>query len=138
MTHPTAPVLLFREKIGSRGSSSEAVTDHLAFTYLDDRKLLAVPMTICEGGGDGVAGDKLTFSGLVVYQVGVESGFRRLGGVNHGTEGASCNGWWSSSTSTVKRSIFMDDLVFSIAADRMKVQKMKHFGEDVADISLLP
>ena len=48
----------------------------------------------------------------------------------------SCSNWWSAANSAVKRSIFMDDLVFSIATDRMKVQRLHEFGYDVADISL--
>jgi uncharacterized secreted protein with C-terminal beta-propeller domain len=138
VTRPTEPVLLYKEKIGTRGSSSAAITDHLAFNYFDDRKLLAIPMTICEGGGDGTFGDRLAFSGLLVYDVTVEHGFRRLGGVDHGTQGASCQTWWSHASSQVKRSIFMDDLVFSIASDRMKIQRMSHLGSDLAAITLDP
>ncbi len=138
VSHPTEPVLLHKEKIGTRGSSSEAATDHLAFNYFAEKNLLALPMTVCEGGGDGTYGDRLAFSGLLVYDVTVEGGFRRLGGVDHGTRGASCQTWWASATSQVERSIFMDDLVFSIATDRMKVQKLGQLGRDVADISLEP
>jgi hypothetical protein len=36
----------------------------------------------------------------------------------------------------VKRSVFLDDLVYSIASDRVKVQRMGRFGEDLADLSL--
>jgi len=138
VTKPTEPVLLHREKIGTRGSSSQAATDHLAFTYLDDRKLLAIPMTVCEGGGDGTFGDRLTFSGLLVYRVTLDGGFARLGGVDHGKAGASCRAWWSEGHSDVKRSIFMDDLVFSISQRLMKVEKMSRFGQDVASIALGP
>jgi Beta propeller domain len=127
-----------REKIGTRGSSSQAATDHLAFTYLDDRKLLAIPMTICEGGGDGTFGDRLTFSGLLVYRVTLEGGFARLGDVDHGKAGASCRAWWSEGHSDVKRSLFMDDLVFSISQRLMKVEKMSRFGQDVASVALGP
>ena len=95
-------------------------------------------MTICEGGGDGTFGDRLAFSGLLVYGVSIDGGFKRLGGVDHGKRGANCNAWWSNATSSVKRSIFMDDLVFSIATDRMKVQHMSHFGDDLADLALIP
>jgi hypothetical protein len=136
VTNPTDPQLVHKEKIGTRGSSSEAATDHLAFNFFADRGLLAIPMTICEGGGDGTNGDQMTFSGLLVYDVSIERGFRRLGGVDHGTKGTRCGTWWSNASSAVKRSIFMDDLVFSIATDRMKVQRMPEFGYDVADISL--
>ncbi len=87
VTKPTEPALLFKEKIGTRGSSSEAATDHLAFNYFEEKKLLAIPMTECEGGGDGTYGTKLAFSGLLVYDVSIERGFKRLGGVDHGKSG---------------------------------------------------
>jgi hypothetical protein len=136
VTRPTEPALLFKEKIGTRGSSSEAATDHLAFNYFAEHNLLALPATICEGGGDGTFGDRLAFSGLLVYEVTTERGFRRLGGVDHGKAGAACGTWWSAAASSVKRSLFMDDLVFSIASDRMKVQRLAKLGEDVADIAM--
>jgi hypothetical protein len=138
VTKPTEPKLLHKEKIGTRGSSSEAATNHLAFNYFADRKLLAIPMTVCEGGGDGTNGNTLAFSGLYVYEVGVEHGFHRLGGVDHGTRGVNCSVWWSKAESAVKRSVFLDDLVYSIATDRVKVQRLASLGSDVADISLMP
>jgi hypothetical protein len=95
-------------------------------------------MTLCDGGGDGSNGHDLSFAGLVVYRVGIDRGFERLGGIAHAKEGSSCSTWWSKATSTVKRSVFLDDLVYSMAMDRVKVQRMGAFGKDVADLSLLP
>ncbi|MBX3226194.1 MAG: beta-propeller domain-containing protein [Labilithrix sp.] len=132
---PTNPKLTHKETIGTRGSSSEAATNHLAFNWLPSEGLLAVPMTICEGGGNGSFGSNLAFSGLLVYDVDVERGFTRLGGVDHGARGANCQTWWSNANSVVKRSVFLDDLVYSIAEDRAKVQKIDHFGKDLADLS---
>ena len=134
VTNPIDPKLLYKEKIGSRGSSSEAATNHLAFNYFAEKHLLAIPMTECSGGGDGQFGDKLEFSGLYVYDVTLENGFKRLGGIDHGKQGVSCSTWWSHASSTVQRSVFLDDLVYSIAGDRVKVQRLGHFGEDVADM----
>jgi uncharacterized secreted protein with C-terminal beta-propeller domain len=136
VSNPTEPKLLHKEVIGTRGSSSEAATDHLAFNYFPERGLLGVPMTICEGGDDGRFGQNMTFSGLLVFAVSVESGFERRGGVNHGEAGATCGRWWSQAGSAVKRSIFLDDLVYSIAPDRAKVQKLGALGKDVADLPL--
>jgi hypothetical protein len=135
VTSPTEPKLLHKEKIGTRGSSSEALTDHLAFNYLPSRGLLAIPMTVCEGGGDGRFGGKLAFSGLYVYGVDVAKGFTRLGAVDHGTMHDACSRWWSRAGSQVKRSVFLDDLVYSISDDRVKVQSLEHLGLDVADLS---
>ncbi len=85
-----------------------------------------------------MAGNEMTFSGLLVYDVSVEKGFTRLGGINHGSKGAHCGSWWSNASSAVKRSIFLDELVYSIATDKLKVQRMGRLGEDVADIALMP
>lgn len=133
---PTDPKLLFREKIGSRGSGSDAAMDHLAFNYFGERGLLAIPATICEGGGDGQNGTRVSFSGLLVYNVDVKGGFKRLGGVDHGASGADCNSWWSSSSSAVKRSVFLDDLVYSIANDHVKAQRLARLGTDLADLDM--
>lgn len=130
----TDPKLLFREKIGTRGSGSAAATDHLAFNYFGERGLLAIPATVCAGGGNGQRGN-LEFSGLLVYDVNVERGFHRLGSVDHG-RGGDCNLWWSNSNSHVQRSVFLDDLVYSIATDRAKVQSLHKLGTDVADLDL--
>ena len=133
---PTEPQLLWKEKIGTRGSSSEAATNHLAFNWFAQEKLLAIPMTICEGGGDGRNGNSLAFSGLLVYDVDIAKGFTRRGGIDHGKAGASCGTWWSNANSAVKRSVFVDNLVYSIATDRMKVQRKNELGVDVADLRL--
>jgi len=45
---------------------------------------------------------------------------------------------WASSTSVVKRSVFLDDLVYSIAENRAKVQRIDRLGFDVADLQLGP
>ena len=67
----------------------------------------------------------------------VRDGFRRLGGVQHGSQGVSCSNWWTQANSVVKRSVFLGNLVYSIASDRVKVQRLGKLGRDVADIGLL-
>jgi uncharacterized secreted protein with C-terminal beta-propeller domain len=138
VTKPTEPKLLHRQKLGSRGSASSATSDHHAFNYLPEKGLLALPLTECAGGGDGVAGSAVTFAGLAIFRVSNEKGFERLGGVEHDPSRAHCGQWWSRSTSDVKRSVFVDDLVYSMATDRLKVQRMGAFGKDVADLRLAP
>ena len=137
------PKLLHKEVIGTRGSTSDAATDHLAFTYFPQRKLLGVPIVICEGGHDGMYGSKMTFSGLLVYKVDIEDGFDRLGGVPHSGPDQShnaCSNWWTRSNSHVKRSVFMsdkeNDFVYSIALDKIEVSNLDDLEHPIAEVDL--
>jgi len=127
------PSLIHKEVIGTRGTSSEAATNHLAFNFFRPRDLLAVPMAICEGGSGGSYGDNMSFNGLMIYNVTANDGFNYLGGVDHQIEG-SCSNWWTNANSGVKRSIFMDDYVYSVAEHEIRIQKVGQFGEDIAVI----
>ena len=138
--NPSDPRLLHREVIGTRGASSEALTDHLAFTFFAARNLLALPMTICAGsGGGGTYGNTMTFSGLMVYDATVAGGFNLRGRVAHprGAD-ASCSSWWTNASSEVKRSVFMDDHVFSVSESRVKVNRIDNLGVDLATVPFTP
>jgi len=135
------PRLAFKASIGTRGTSSEALTNHLAFNYFAPAGLLAVPMTICEGAtGSGSFGDRMTFTGLQVWDVSTATGFSLRGGVAHvptaqaGTR--SCGSWWTDAKTEVKRSIFMDDYVLSIARDIIHIQDVRSLGTDVNAVPL--
>lgn len=141
VSDPSAPALMHKTVIGTRGSSSEALTNHLAFTLFQNK--LAVPMTICEGGGDGRTGTNMTFSGLIVYDVSLDKGVVEHGrvahpGSNNMYNNAGCNNWWTRAGSTVQRSVFMDDYIYSIAFDIVRVQRLSAMGSDVASVPLAP
>jgi hypothetical protein len=135
------PTLLHRELIGTRGSTSDAATDHLAFNFFPPRDLLALPMVICEGGDGGRYGDRMTFSGLLVYEVTILDGFAALGRVSHADTASiadvTCSNWWTASNSQVQRSIFMEDYVYSVAPDAIKVNHLDALGEDLAVVDLI-
>ena len=118
-----APSLLHKEEIGTRGSASDAAVNHLAFNYHAPRQLLAVPLLICEDSDS--YGSRVSFDGLRVYQVTPEDGFTLLGGIPHSEPRelgwSDCGSWWSQSSSPVERSVFLEDWVFSIAADKIQV-----------------
>ncbi len=138
------PLLTHKEIIGTRGSTSDAATNHLAFNYFAPKGLLAIPITVCEdSGGGGSYGDTMTFSGLLVYDVSVEGGFSLRGGVAHVDPDevedhySYCSNWWTDSNSIVKRSVFMEDFVYSVAPTRIKIQDLDALGEDLVDLNLI-
>jgi len=141
---PTNPTLVQRYKIGTRGSSSDALTDHLAFNYFAPLKMLAVPMTICEGGGDGTFGDVLTFSGLMLFDIDAQTGISEHGRVpypvpdlsTYNGGNVSCSNWWTEASSDVKRSIFMERYVYAISDELLKVESVDALGTDLQSIDL--
>jgi hypothetical protein len=143
---PKKPELLQREVVGTRGSSSEALTDHLAFNYFAAKKMLAIPMTICEGGGNGMFGDVMTFTGLLVYDVSIEDGFSLHGRVPHPAPSGyyasgystSCSSWWTQASSPVKRSAFIEDYVSSLGDALAKISPLDDLSEDAASFPVGP
>jgi hypothetical protein len=135
------PLLMHKTVIGTRGSASEALMNHLAFNYFPSKSLLALPMTICEGGDDGVYGDELTFSGLMVFDVSLESGITEKGRMPFvspsSVSGQSCGTWWASSTSDVKRSIFMDDYAIGISDSLYQVASVEDLSGVLQSLPLV-
>ncbi len=137
VTDPSQPTLAHKHVIGTRGSSSEALTNHLAFTWYPEESLLALPMTICEGGGDGTYGQTMTFAGLMVFDATIDSGFAEHGRVAHTLDPhASCYNWWTQASSTVKRSLFLDNFVYSISDAELKVRDVGALGTELVTVPL--
>ena len=52
------------------------------------------------------------------------------------TWSGKCNNWWTESASTVQRSVFMEDWVFSIAPDLVKVAHIDDLAHPAVSIPL--
>lgn len=144
VSDPQHPALTHKEVIGTRGSSSEALTNHLAFNYFAPMNLLAFPITVCEdASGGGSYGLNMTFSGLMVYDVTTAGGFKAKGKVAHPTDPTSggydssgCSNWWTQASSKVKRSVIMDNFVFSVSDDLIKVNDLNALSTDLVAIPI--
>ncbi len=138
VSNPKDPRLVHKHVIGTRGSSSEALTNHLAFNYYAPKEALLLPMTICEGGDPNRGGHgSMTFSGLMVFDTTAAQGFKERGRVLHPAgAGVDCGNWWTNATSQVKRSVVMEDFVYSISDSRIKVNRLGDLTAEVAAVSL--
>jgi hypothetical protein len=135
------PTVLHKLFIGTRGSSSEALTNHLAFNYFAPKKMLAIPLTICEGGGNGTYGDTLTFSGLMAFDVSLETGIAEHGRMPFASPSGTpvvngCNTWWTDATSLVKRSVFMDDWIYGISDTELRVSALASMSTVLQTVTL--
>ena len=133
----TAPALAHKHVIGTRGSSSEALTNHLAFTWYPEYALLSIPMTVCEGGDDGRYGKDMTFSGLMLFDASVAAGFAEHGRVAHPpSDQIDCGNWWTDAKSVVRRSLFLDNYVYSISDSHLKVRDVNALATPLVDLDL--
>lgn len=134
------PNLIHKEVIGTRGSTSDAATNHLAFNYYGTRDMLALPMMICEG--EAIFDAQMTFNGLLVYDVTAERGFSQLGGIqsgpveSDGDEWGACSSWWTRGDSKVDRSVFMEDYVYAISKELINVASTNKLDEVLAEVEL--
>lgn len=79
------PTLLHSVKIGDRGTESEALQDHKAFSFWSERNLLALPVTLLEFTTPPEAPwsyGEFSFRGVYVYRVTPENGFDLRGRVD--------------------------------------------------------
>ncbi len=150
---PTDPQLKFKHVIGTRGSSSEALNNHLAFTYYAPKDIVAIPITVCEESqGGGSYGMNMTFSGLMVFNVTTAAGFSLRGQVPFPAADAQpdpygdpwadpyagnmCTNWWTQASSEVKRSLIIDNFVYSISPTTLKVNDLDDLAVDLVSLPL--
>jgi uncharacterized secreted protein with C-terminal beta-propeller domain len=136
------PKLAWKTVIGTRGSNSEALTNHLAFNYFAPKKMLALPITVCEGGGNGVYAQDLTFAGLMVFDISLDTGISEHGRLpfldpSTVSANANCDEWWTDSKSLVKRSIFMDDWIYGLSDAQLRVAALSNMSSVLQTVALV-
>ncbi len=128
------PILLHKEMIGDRGTSSEALYNHKAFTFWAANDLLALPIDLYEHLSPPAFpyeyGTK-TFQGLYVYQVSSASGFSLLGRISTERTGGT-----TFSSSPWTRGIFVDQQVYAVTDDAVRSAQIGDIGGSVQTLIL--
>ncbi|MDP9000518.1 MAG: beta-propeller domain-containing protein, partial [Myxococcota bacterium] len=116
VTDPLAPALQYKYVYdGGEYATTEAMDNHKAFTYFDDKKLLAFPYV-----HQGTYGSYGPSSTLEVFKIGVAEGIAKVGSVSHspllaplpnGNYGY-CGGYFDGA---VRRGVFIGNYVYSIS-----------------------
>ena len=139
VTNPLAPALQYKYVYdGGEYATSEAMDDHKAFTYFDDKKLLAFPYV--HNGSYGPSGPSST---LEVFRVGVAEGITKLGSVDHtallGTlpngNFGYCGGYYDGE---VRRGVFIENFVYSISYGGIIASDVSNVSVPVATLKLTP
>lgn len=111
------PVLVDSVVIGEAGTDSMALRDHKAFLFMEDKKLLVIPVSEVkrvENSGSRYPGSytTATWQGAYVYSVTPQDGLTLKGTVTHRERDASYA--WNS-RDAVQRSLFMDSTLYTVS-----------------------
>lgn len=117
--------------IGDRGTTSEAQNDHRAFMFDEERGILAFPVNLYQdesnpdpNGWNWTYGSYV-YQGVYVYKVSLDGGFQFVGRVTHGSDGQP----YSYDTLTVRRSLYIDDVLYTISSGMVKMNALSDLAE---------
>lgn len=126
------PSLLHKQLIGDRGTSSEALYQHKAFTFWAGEDLLALPIRLyehLEPATEPWQWGTETFNGLYVYRVSTDNGFDYLGRIS--TEDGNGTYYYSGSWT---RGIFVDQHVYAVTDNAVRSAEIDNIPESIQNL----
>lgn len=124
--------------IGSRGTDSEALYEHKAFLFDKKKNLLVIPIHEVE---ERVFDERQryykwkTWQGAYVFTIKPENGFTLRGKISHGEENAESEYYYGGSSTAVRRSMFMDNFLYTISQKMIKVNDI-HTVREINEVEL--
>jgi len=121
-------------KIKGKYTDSIALNDHHAFLFDKNKELLVMP--IREFVGDEKSIDykqRWIYEQKAIVLKANTKGFEKLGYLNHGRDE---NNYWNS-PKAIKRSLFMDDNLYTISEEKIQINDLKNNLEELNKITLI-
>ncbi|MFH0829677.1 MAG: beta-propeller domain-containing protein [Candidatus Aenigmatarchaeota archaeon] len=111
--------------IGGNGdwAYSEVLNDHKAFLFSSAKGLLAIPVSINNWQANRY------FQGAYVFDFSVENGFNLKGTVTHQITNASEEQTYYDYQGAVRRSLYMDNVFYTISDTMIKASSLTDLGE---------
>ncbi len=140
VSNPENPIELSKIVIGDRGTDSYALHDHKAFLFDKKRELLVIPITLAvipeeqkKPLGEEMVYPtygEFVFQGAFVFNVSVENGITERGRITHVTkEDELKRGYYYGSDYSVKRSFFIDGVLYTLSDRTLKANKLDSLEE---------
>lgn len=119
-------------EIGEAGTDSEALRDHKAFLFDKTKNLLVIPIREITGKEQydsryGYYMQKV-WQGAYVFSVSPADGFKLKGKISHLDDYEEQQFYWNS-PSAVRRSLYMDDVLYTVSARKIKMNSLDNITE---------
>jgi len=131
------PTQVNKYEIGEAGTDSEALRDHKAFLFDKKRNLLVIPI---RERTNSYMDPKYNYyrwkiwQGAYVLGVDAEKGIWKKGTITH--EDSEDDKYYWRSPSAVRRSLYMDNILYTISAKKIKANNIEDIDEEIVDIDL--
>jgi uncharacterized secreted protein with C-terminal beta-propeller domain len=126
------PIEITKFEIGDRGTDSPILWDHKALLFDKENNLLAIPILIAEideakyltGVPPNAYGDYV-WQGLYVFNI-TDNDITFRGGITHLDDDIDLlkSGYYFYSEHSVKRSLYIDDVLYTISDKRIKMNSL--------------
>ena len=126
-------------EIGSAGTDSEALRDHKAFLFDKNKNLLVIPVTEVKGNleYDSNLGyyRQRYWQGAYVFNIDL-NGFEVKGKITHNEGDENQDWYWYGSPNAVRRSLFMDDVLYTVSGIKIKANDLNEINKEIKEIKL--
>jgi inhibitor of cysteine peptidase len=133
------PKLLDSYEIGDSGTDSEALHDHKAFLFDKEKNILVLPVREVKesriyDSRYGYYREKV-WQGVYVFGLTPKDGFELKGKVSH-QESYEQYGYWYYSGNQVRRSLFMDDVLYTVSGKLVKMNDLNNIDKELGTVDL--
>ncbi len=115
VSDPENPKEISKYIIGERGTESYALHDHRAFLFSSTKNLLVIPISLVEG-------DQNTWQGAYAFNISLSDGFVLRAKISHSGQNLDYS-------NDVKRSLYIDEALYTISEDFVKINDLSNFAE---------
>jgi inhibitor of cysteine peptidase len=139
------PKEIDKYEIGDRGTDSPVLRDHKAFLFDKSRNLLVIPVSVAEidetkypnGVPPNTFGD-FVWQGAYIFDISLDEGLVLKGRITHLEDDSDLmkNGYYFSSPFSVKRSLYIDNVLYTISEKKIKMNSLEDL-EQINEIELL-
>jgi uncharacterized secreted protein with C-terminal beta-propeller domain len=132
------PKELAKFEIGDRGTDSPALHDHKAFLFSRDKNLLVIPVLEAKIDAGDYSSEvppnaygEYVYQGAYVFHVSREQGIDLRGRVTHIDDPQAFlkSGYWFDSELSVERSLYIDDVLYTISGGMIKMNDLTDLSE---------
>jgi hypothetical protein len=121
--------------LGDRGTDSYALRDHKAFLFDKEKGILVIPVSLAKIDESKYDGDipanafgQVYWQGAMVLDIDEDS-IEERGRVSHYDEDDEFNRWYWGGNKAVQRSLYMDDVLYTISQSKIKANDLGTIAE---------